>query len=199
MTSGGMGTNAHLSSHDGVGWENHRYPIGFSGDTYVLWSALAYQPYFTATAANVTYGWWSHDIGGHMVKDLTPELYLRWVQFGVFSPIFRLHSTKKEALERRPWGEQERYFHAARDAMQLRHALIPYIYSMAWRAHRTGISLVTPMYYGNMNVASAFKAKDQYFFGSELIAAPIIEPADSRTGVAIKPVLAPGWDLVQLF
>ncbi len=180
------------------GLGNHRYPIGFSGDTYVLWSALAYQPYFTATAANVAYGWWSHDIGGHMVKDLTPELYLRWVQFGVFSPIFRLHSTKKEALERRPWGKPERYFHAARDAMQLRHALIPYIYSMAWRAHRTGISLITPMYYGNMNTAAAFKAKDQYFFGSELVAAPIIEPADSQTGVAIKRSLAPGRNLVQL-
>ncbi len=197
-----LGRNGHKRSFIFSRWGglgNHRYPIGFSGDTYVLWSALAYQPYFTATAANVAYGWWSHDIGGHMVKDLTPELYLRWVQFGVFSPIFRLHSTKKEALERRPWGKPERYFHAARDAMQLRHALIPYIYSMAWRAHRTGISLVTPMYYGNMNVASAFKAKDQYFFGSELIAAPIIEPADSRTGVAIKPVWLPAGTWFNFF
>jgi alpha-glucosidase (family GH31 glycosyl hydrolase) len=181
------------------GLGNHRYPIGFSGDTFVLWSALAYQPYFTATAANVAYGWWSHDIGGHMVRDLTPELYLRWVQFGVFSPIFRLHSTKKEELERRPWGKPEQYFHAARDAMRLRHALIPYIYSMAWRAHCTGTSLVTPMYYGNMNAAAAFKARDQYFFGSELIVAPIIEPADSQTGAAIKRVWLPAGTWFNFF
>ena len=107
------------------GFGNHRYPIGFSGDTFVTWRTLAYQPYFTATAANVGYGWWSHDIGGHMFKDGTPELYLRWVQFGVFSPIFRVHSTKKAALDRRPWSKPERVYAAAKDAMQLRHALIP--------------------------------------------------------------------------
>jgi alpha-glucosidase (family GH31 glycosyl hydrolase) len=48
------------------GLGNHRYPIGFSGDTVVSWDSLAFQPRFTATAANVNYGWWSHDIGGHM-------------------------------------------------------------------------------------------------------------------------------------
>ena len=173
------------------GLGNHRYPIGFSGDTYVRWSALANQPYFTSTAANVAYGWWSHDIGGHMFKDQTPELYLRWVQFGVFSPIFRLHSTSRKELDRRPWGKPERYFHAARDAMQLRHALIPYIYSMAWRAHLSGISLVTPMYYGNMSEASAFEAKDQYFFGSELLVAPILTPARAKDYVAARKVWFP--------
>ena len=64
--------------------------------------------------------------------------------------------------------------------MQLRHALIPYIYSMAWRVHRTGISLVTPMYYGNMEDASAYEAKDQYFFGSELLVAPILKACDPK-------------------
>jgi len=181
------------------GLGNHRYPIGFSGDTLVRWSALAFQPYFTATAANVAYGWWSHDIGGHMFKDKTPELYLRWVQFGVFSPIFRLHSTKLPTLERRPWAKPERIFHAARDAMQLRHALIPYIYSMAWRAHRTGISLVTPMYYGNMEEAVAFEAKEQYFFGSEILVAPIIAPSDSKTGMTVKQVWFPAGTWTNFF
>jgi alpha-glucosidase (family GH31 glycosyl hydrolase) len=181
------------------GLGNHRYPIGFSGDTLVRWRTLAYQPYFTATAANVGYGWWSHDIGGHMFKDKTPELYLRWVQFGVFSPIFRLHSTKLPTLERRPWEKPERIFHAARDAMQLRHAFIPYIYSMAWRAHQTGISLVTPMYYGDMLDASAFEAKDQYYFGSELIVAPITHPSNPKTGLASKRVWLPAGTWFNFF
>jgi alpha-glucosidase (family GH31 glycosyl hydrolase) len=179
------------------GLGNHRYPIGFSGDTFVRWSALAFQPYFTSTAANVAYGWWSHDIGGHMFKDKTPELYLRWVQFGVFSPILRLHSTRTPWLDRRPWGKPERIFHAARQAMQLRHALIPYIYSMAWRAHQTGISLVTPMVYGNMDSPAAYKAKDQYFFGSELLAAPILKPA--RRGKAVRRVWFPPGTWTNFF
>lgn len=181
------------------GLGNHRYPIGFSGDTVIQWRSLAFQPYFTATAANVAYGWWSHDIGGHMMKDGTPELYLRWVQFGVFSPIFRFHSTSKAALDRRPWSKPERIYHATRDAMQLRHALIPYIYSMAWRAHKTGISLVTPMYYGNMESAEAFHAKDQYFFGSELLAAPVLKPVHAKTGHATQKVWFPAGNWFNFF
>jgi alpha-glucosidase (family GH31 glycosyl hydrolase) len=181
------------------GLGNHRYPIGFSGDTLVRWSALAFQPRFTSTAANVAYGWWSHDIGGHMFKDKTPELYLRWVQFGVFSPIMRMHSTKLPTLERRPWAKPERIYHAARAAMQLRHALIPYIYSMAWRAHQTAISLVTPMYYGDNSNAAAYDAPDQYFFGSELIAAPVTHPADARSGVATKRVWLPSGTWTNFF
>jgi alpha-glucosidase (family GH31 glycosyl hydrolase) len=173
------------------GLGNHRYPIGFSGDTIIEWSSLAFQPYFTATAANVGYSWWSHDIGGHFFEDGTPELYLRWVQFGVFSPIFRLHSTNRPSLERRPWAKPKRIYQAAKDAMQLRHMLIPYVYSMAWRAHRTSLSLVTPMYYGYMDSADAFRAKDQYFFGTELLLAPVLKPVDEETGLAAQRVWFP--------
>jgi alpha-glucosidase (family GH31 glycosyl hydrolase) len=109
-----------------------------------------------------------------------------------------LHSTSRAELDRRPWGKPERIFNAARDAMQLRHALIPYIYSMAWRAHQTGISLVTPMYYGNED-ASALEAKDQYYFGSELLVAPITHPVRPETGVAVKQVWYPAGNWFNFF
>ena len=80
------------------GLGNHRYHIGFSGDTIVGWEALQFQPFMTATASNVLYGWWSHDIGGHMGGATEPELYARWVQFGAVSPVLRLHSTKDLSL-----------------------------------------------------------------------------------------------------
>jgi alpha-glucosidase (family GH31 glycosyl hydrolase) len=180
------------------GLGNHRYPIGFSGDTVILWQSLAFQPRFTATAANVAYGWWSHDIGGHMFKDRTPELYTRWVQFGLFSPILRLHSTAVPSLDRRPWGKPERHFHAAREAMQLRHAFIPYLYTMAWRAHQTGLAPVLPIYYGDVSPA-AFSCPDEYFFGSELIAAPITSPAGPVTGRAKKRVWLPAGTWYNFF
>jgi alpha-glucosidase (family GH31 glycosyl hydrolase) len=186
-----------FSRWSGLG--SHRYPIGFSGDTFVRWRTLAYQPYFTATAANVAYGWWSHDIGGHMMDDLTPELYLRWVQFGIFSPIFRLHSTSRASLDRRPWGKPERIFQASRKAMQLRHALVPYLYSMAWRTHLSGISLIAPMYYGHMDEPQAFEARDQYFFGTELIAAPVTESTPSGTTVVEKQVWLPTGTWTNFF
>jgi alpha-glucosidase (family GH31 glycosyl hydrolase) len=172
------------------GLGNHRYPIGFSGDTIILWRSLAFQPRFTAAAANVAYGWWSHDIGGHMFRDGSPELYVRWVQFGLFSPILRLHSTNKPQLDRRPWGKPERYFLAAREAMQLRHAFIPYLYSMAWRLHRTGLSPILPMYYADVS-DQAFACPDQYLFGSELVAAPVVKPSRRPDGLARQRVWLP--------
>jgi len=128
------------------GLGSHRYPIGFSGDTVVSWRSLDFQVHFTATAANVAFGWWSHDIGGHMDGIEDPELYARWLQFGVFSPILRLHSTQNPFHERRPWGWDAQTFAVARSAMQLRHAFIPYLYSMAWRDHQGGGTLLRPMY-----------------------------------------------------
>lgn len=180
------------------GLGNHRYPIGFSGDTVVGWEALEFQPYFTAAAANVNYGWWSHDIGGHMLGIEDDELYVRWVQFGAFSPIFRLHSTNNAYHERRPWrrgaGAQ-----AAVQAMRLRHALIPYIYSMAWRSHHADLPLVTPMYYTHPEVDDAYRCPGQYWFGSELLAAPFTQPAGAATNLARKSLWLPDGDWFDFF
>ncbi len=174
------------------GLGNHRYPIGFSGDTVVNWGSLAFQPYFTATAANAGYGWWSHDIGGHMDGIEEAELYTRWVQYGVFSPILRLHSTNNPYHERRPWGYDSETLRITRSAMQLRHALIPYIYSMAWRDHRHALPLVRPMYHLYPESEEAYACPNQYAFGSELIAAPFVAPRHAETRLSRQVVWLPG-------
>jgi alpha-glucosidase (family GH31 glycosyl hydrolase) len=90
--------------HRWGGLGNHRYQIGFSGDAHSNFPTLAFQPYFTATASNVGYGYWSHDVGGHHQDGKTdPELFLRWIQYSVFSPIVRTHSSKNAEVERRIW------------------------------------------------------------------------------------------------
>jgi alpha-glucosidase (family GH31 glycosyl hydrolase) len=70
---------------------------------------------------------------------------------------------------------------------------------MAWRAHQTGISLVTHMYYVENSNPSAFEAQDQYFFGSELIVAPITAPADPKTGLTAKRVWLPSGAWFNFF
>jgi len=82
---------------------SHRYPIGFSGDTHITWNSLDFQPYFTANASNIGYTWWSHDIGGHMKGARDEELITRWYQYGVFSPINRLHSSNQRFVGKEPW------------------------------------------------------------------------------------------------
>jgi alpha-glucosidase (family GH31 glycosyl hydrolase) len=173
------------------GLGNHRYPIGFSGDTVVSWESLALQPAFTARAANVAYGWWSHDIGGHMGGVEDAELFTRWVQFGVLSPIFRLHCTNNPYHERRPWGYDAETLRVTREAMQFRHALIPYLYTMAWRQHRDSQPLVRPMYHSHPSTEAAYHCPDQYTFGSELIAAPFISPADAETRLSRQVIWLP--------
>ena len=181
------------------GLGGHRYPIGFSGDTVVSWESLSFQPHFTATAANVGYGWWSHDIGGHMSGIEDGELFTRWVQFGVFSPILRLHSTNNPYHERRPWGHDAKVFRVTREALQLRHALIPYLYTMAWRNHRESILLVTPMYHAHPEESDAYHCPNQYYYGSELVAAPFVSPRDPDTRLARQAVWLPAGDWFDFF
>ena len=181
------------------GLGNHRYPIGFSGDTVVSWESLDFQPYFTATAANVGYGWWSHDIGGHMQGIEDRELYTRWVQFGVFSPIFRLHSTKNPFHERRPWGYDAEVLHVTRQAMQLRHALIPYLYTISRLNETDGLAPVRPMYHDYPDHEAAYACPQQYLFGTDLIVAPYTTPADPDTRLARQVVWLPPGDWYHFF
>ncbi len=134
---------------------SHRYPLGFSGDTYVTWESLDFQPYFTATAANIGFAWWSHDIGGHMGGIHNNELATRWVQFGVFSPIMRLHSSPSDFTSKEPWNYDE-CEGVMTDFMRLRHKLVPYIYTMMHRNNREGIPMVRPLYHAHPSAPKAF-------------------------------------------
>ena len=166
-----------LLFHRWGGLGNHRYQIGFSGDYKISWESLKYQPYFTHTASNVGYGYWSHDIGGHASGDLDSdaELYARWLQFGVFSPILRTHSAKISSIERRFWMFPNEFQHM-RELIQLRYALTPYIYTAARQAYDDGVSICRPMYYDHPKDEEAYNFKTQYMFGNQMLYAPVAEP-----------------------
>lgn len=178
-----------FSRWSGLG--SHRYPIGFSGDTIISWDSLRYQPYFTSTAANVGFGWWSHDIGGHYMGLETDELYTRWIQFGVFSPILRIHSSNMRFIERLPWKRGEEAYKSIKDALCLRHTLIPYIYSMAWKETQESNTLITPMYYNHPEENKAYDCPNQYYFGSELIVSPFTSERNKDTNLARQYVWIP--------
>ncbi|MEO1129852.1 MAG: TIM-barrel domain-containing protein, partial [Planctomycetota bacterium] len=166
------------------GLGNHRYQIGFSGDTFCNWESLAFQPWFTSTAGNVGYAYWSHDIGGHQPGPVDDELYTRWVQFGAFSPILRTHSGRHPGADRRIWTFEPRCFEAKREAFHLRYALLPYIYAMTRRTYDDALPLCRPMYYAWPDEERAYASPDQYMFGDELLVAPVIHPINASTGAA---------------
>ena len=171
-----------LSRYAGPG--SHRCPVGFSGDTVTTWASLAFQPQFTAMASNIGYPWWSHDIGGHMRGIRSDELSVRWLQYGVFSPILRLHSTKSEFMSKEPWTFGRETERIMTDLLRLRHRLIPYLYTAAERTHREGEALVQPMYYAYPESQEAYRVPNQFFFGPSLMVCPIVKPCDPTLALA---------------
>ncbi|MBQ3135994.1 MAG: DUF5110 domain-containing protein [Clostridia bacterium] len=170
---------------------SHRYPLGFSGDTFINWESLDFQPYFTNTATNIGYTWWSHDIGGHQMGSKDDELYIRWVQYGLYNPIMRLHSTSNEFMGKEPWKHNFQAEAIATKCLRQRQAMIPYLYSMNYRTHKHCIALCEPMYYEYPDCAEAYSVKNQYFFGSELIVAPITRKTNPKTYLASTEVWLP--------
>lgn len=162
-----------LSRYAGIG--SHRYPVGFSGDTFVCWKSLDLQPWFTANASNAGYTWWSHDIGGHVYNNGDNEIYLRWVQYGAFSPINRLHSNNT-SISKEPWNFPDTEKDAVK-FLRLRHRMLPYLYSANVLTNSEGIPLICPMYYyDKSDKAFEKKYRNQYYFGEQMIVAPVTEP-----------------------
>lgn len=196
-----------LARWGGLG--SHRYPVGFSADYWLpiisseeskSWANLAFQPYFSLTAANVAYGLWSHDIFAQ-----TPhyELYTRWVQWGSYSAVLRSHDRGESAGMCNygvidafhkcsafvPWDVPNEYFKITRAASRAREALVPYIYTALAQLSETGLGLLRPMYYEYPELEHAYKAAPdgsfaQYFFGDDLIVAPVVNKALGRIGIA---------------
>ncbi|MDF3127755.1 glycoside hydrolase family 31 protein [Kiritimatiellaeota bacterium B1221] len=175
----------NFSRYSGLG--SGRYPIGFSGDTYICWESLAYQPGLTAGSANILYGYWSHDIGGHYRGELTPELFSRWIQLGLYSPILRVHS----GADRRLWEQASPYRWMMIEQVRRRYELIPYIYSEMYRGHETGLALCYPLYYDFPDKENAYQNKSQYMFGEKMLCAPITTKADPESGLATQKVWLP--------
>ncbi len=176
---------------------SHRYPIGFSGDTAINWNCLDFQPFFTSTASNIGYSWWSHDIGGHMNGWQDEELHVRWIQYGIFSPIFRLHSSSNPFLMKEPWTKSIGAQHILRKYMRLRHQLIPYIYTMNERTHKDCKPLVAPLFY---EVPINNANRNEFFFGTEMLVMPITKKLDDVTHTAVFPnAYLPEGDWFDLF
>ncbi len=186
-----------FSRYAGVG--SHRYPVGFSGDTHMTWESLAFQPFFTFTASNIGYGWWSHDIGGHMLGGRDDERLTRWVQFGVFSPIMRLHSSCSPFMNKEPWTLDRPYRDIIGRYMRLRHELVPYLYTMNRLANTEGRMLMEPMYYEYPEAEDAYEVKGEYLFGTELIAGIITKPLDDMLRMSSVNMYIPEGKYYDIF
>lgn len=178
-----------LSKNTGI--STHRYPVLYSGETTVGWKTLKMLPYINSSAANIGVSWWSHDIGGYHKGTEDSELYMRYVQFGTYSPIFRLASEEGRYYKREPWNWDVKTLNIVSEYLRQRHKLIPYLYTEAYKYTKTGSPLIQPLYYKYPETYDEPLYKNEYFFGTELFVCPITEPKDKVMNRVVQRLFIP--------
>ncbi len=171
-----------FSRYGGLG--NQRYPGFFTGDTYSQWPVLAYEVTYTATGGNVLMPYITNDIGGFHAAKIPFGLYARWIEFGTFSPILRLHSAHENPYEgdvRMPWTYGSEGMSLAKKYFTLRTQLIPYIYTYTRLAHEESMPILRPLYLEYPDLKEAYEHPHEYFFGNEMLVAPVVDSTGNRT------------------
>src|ERR1700761_2477382 len=180
-------------------WADKRTTVHFTGDTTSDWGTLKFEVGYTPGESSSTgLSAVSDDIGGFnndgtQTTGAEPgstkeadDLYARWVQFGTFQPIDRLHGNHSDRL---PWQYGTAAQASAEEFLNLRENLVPYTYTLAQQASRTGIPVVRPLYLQYPDQQDAY-AQDgsEYLYGPDVLVAPVTTPG---TGTVSTPVRFP--------
>lgn len=151
-----------------------RYAYGmWSGDIHTGFASMAGQRARMLSAVNVGAMQWGMDTGGFTAGTPTPENYARWVQFGAFVPVFRVHGDSSQ--KRQPWVYGPTAEKAAADAIRLRYRLIPYIYSYEDQRRHSGVGLVRPLTFDWPNDPKVRNDVASWMFGDSLLVSPVVE------------------------
>lgn len=156
----------------------HRYPVLYSGKTIVSWDTLRMIPFHNSSASNIGVSYWAHDIGGYYKGTEDNELYTRYVQLGVFSPILKFGADEGKYYKREPWKWSIKTYSIVKNYLQLRHRLIPYLYAEAYKYHKYGMPMVMPIYYKFPEMYDDINYRNGYYFGTELFVSPIVNKKD---------------------
>ena len=177
----------------------HKYSVLYEGEKEVGWESLRRLPYFNSLAVNNGVLWWSHDIGGYSNGIEEDELYTRFIQFGTFSPILRLSSDSSKYYKREPWLWSMRTFSIVKEYLQLRHKLIPYLYSEAYKYSTNGNLFIKPIFYKYPELIDDDWYRNEYYFGSQLFVSPIITKKDEVMNRVVHKFFIPDGTWYDFF
>ena len=178
-----LGRNANFAPH--------RYPILYSGKNVISFEVLKMLPLFNITASNIGVSYWSHDVGGSIGGIEDNELYIRSVQFGVFSPFLRFNTEYGTYYKREPWRWDVVTNDIVSYYLRLRSQIIPYLYTEIYHYHKDGISLIRPLYYDYPNVYDNPTYINEYYFGSSMLISPIVKKSDPLIDRTIQKFFIP--------
>ncbi|MFD1045541.1 TIM-barrel domain-containing protein [Kibdelosporangium lantanae] len=157
-------------------WSERRNTMQFTGDTPATWDMLAFEARFTPDEAAAGLSTVSHDIGSFHGGHLADDLYARWVQLGAFQPVLRLHSDHGDRL---PWNYTGTAAASAERFLRLRESLVPYTYTLAQQANRTGVPITQPLYLNYPTQDAAYTHPQEYLYGDNVLVAPITSSSGS--------------------
>lgn len=165
------------SGHSGI----QRYAQTWAGDNLTSWDSLRYN---IATILGMSLSGVANqgcDIGGFYGPAPEAELFVRWIQNGIFQPRFSIHSTNIDNTVTEPWMYSG-YTETIRDAIKFRYALYPYYYSLMVRAHETGLPIMEPMCSAFQDDVTCYDEDVDFMIGDSLLVANVVEEgAESRT------------------
>jgi hypothetical protein len=198
MGSTGMDTafNSSVALPSGP-WAEHRSTLQFTGDTYNTWAMLQFEAEFTQDeGASIGLPAVTDDIGSFHGDHDADDMYVRWVQLGTFQPVFRLHSDHGDRL---PWDYDSAAEVPAKQFMNLRESLVPYTYTLAEQAQRTGVPMLRALYLNYPEQAGAYDNPDEYLYGPDVLVAPITSPDNAAGQGSVKVWFPAGSNWTDYF
>jgi alpha-glucosidase len=166
-----------------------RYAQTWSGDNVTSWRSLRYNiPMglgLSLSGAPNT----GHDVGGFAGRRPEPELFVRWVQNGIFHPRFTIHSWNTDGTVNEPWMYPE-VLPIVRETIEFRYRLLPYLYTLFFEAARSGRPIIRPLVYHFPNDPRCHTESFDFMLGPNLLVASVLEPG-ARTRQLYLPAPSP--------
>jgi len=161
--------------------------VHWSGDVQRSFTGLAQQPELMLHAGLSGLAYYGSDIGGYLGDTYSPELMVRWMQHGALTPTMRPHGV--DNLPTEPWRFGAEAETIIRDFVRLRYRLMPYLYTLAWENHTTGLPIARPLFFADPSDPDLHAREDAYLLGDAILVSPVV--ADS---VRQKDVRLPAGD-----
>ena len=155
--------------------------IPWSGDVNRTWGGLKSQMEIALEMGMQGIGYMHSDLGGFAGAKDDPELYVRWLQYGVFQPVFRPHA--QESVPSEPVFKDEKTKALAKSAIELRYALLPYNYTLAKENSETGLPLMRPLLFECENDLSAYSMTTSYLWGNSFLVTPVVDSGATQVNV----------------
>ncbi|MCJ7756564.1 MAG: DUF4968 domain-containing protein [Gillisia sp.] len=159
--------------------------IPWSGDVSRSWGGLKSQPEIALQMGMQGLAYMHSDLGGFAGDVQDDQLYVRWLQYGVFQPVYRPHA--QEAVASEPVFKEPRTKALAKKAIELRYKLLPYNYTLAFENNQTGAPLMRPLFFEEPENLESYEVADTYLWGNDFLVSPVMQDSINK-----KEVYFPG-------